>query len=54
MKIKPSSKPFNFSLGDRGEVIAAAYLSEKGYKILDQKLRLIFFGNNIELAKSKP
>lgn len=39
MKIKPRSKPFHLSLGDRGEMIAAAYLTDKKYTILDKKFR---------------
>lgn len=42
MKIKPASKSFRFSLGDRGEAIAANYLLEKGYRILDSKARAPF------------
>lgn len=42
MKIQPSKKPFHLSLGDRGEIIAGAFLSEKGYKILDKKVRAPF------------
>jgi len=42
MKIQPSKKSFRLSLGDRGEMIAAAYLAGKGYKILDQKARAPF------------
>ena len=39
MKIKPSKKDFRLSLGDRGEIISAAYLVERGYKVLDKKAR---------------
>ena len=42
MKIKPAKTQFRFSLGDRGEVIAAAYLVEKGYKILKKKARTAY------------
>ena len=39
MKIKPVEADFHLSLGDRGEMVAAAYLVEKGYKILEKKAR---------------
>ncbi len=39
MKIKPVEADFHLSLGDRGEIIAAAYLVERGYKILEKKAR---------------
>jgi len=42
MKIKPAPGPFHLSLGDRGEMIAAGYLAEKGYEILEQKARAPF------------
>lgn len=42
MKIKPARRPFRLSLGDRGEIIAAAYLAKKKHKILDQKVRAPF------------
>ena len=42
MKIQPSKKAFSLSLGDRGEMIAAAYLAEHGYKIIDKKARTSF------------
>ena len=42
MKIKPKTKPFRLSLGDRGEIIAAAYLADRGYQILDKKVRASF------------
>ena len=42
MKIKPAKGDFNLPLGERGEMIAAAYLIEKGYEILDKKIRAPF------------
>ena len=42
MKIKPAKGEFKLSLGERGEMIAAAFLIEQGYKILDKKARVPF------------
>lgn len=42
MKIKPAKTEFRLSLGDRGEMIAAAYLVNKKYKILDKKARTAY------------
>jgi len=42
MRIKPAKGEFYLSLGDRGEMIAAAYLTEQGYQILDKKVRSPF------------
>lgn len=51
MKIKPASGEFKLSLGDRGEIIAADYLSEKGYEILEKKARAPF--GEIDLIAKK-
>lgn len=42
MKIKPRAGAFRFTLGDRGEIIAADYLAAQGYKIIGQKIRASF------------
>ena len=42
MKIKPVKGDFRLSLGERGEMVAAAYLVEKGYRVLGKKLRAPF------------
>ncbi|MSR77079.1 MAG: YraN family protein [Candidatus Omnitrophica bacterium] len=39
MKLKPSSKPFRYTLGDRGEAAACSYLKKQGYKILEKNYR---------------
>ena len=42
MRIKPAKGDFQLSLGDRGEMIAAGYLAEQGYQVLDKKVRAPF------------
>lgn len=42
IKIKPAKGEFDLPLGERGEMIAAAYLAERGYKILDKKARTAY------------
>ncbi len=42
MRIKPAAGEFNLSLGDRGEMIAAGYLTDQGYKVVDKKIRASF------------
>ncbi|MBU9888919.1 MAG: YraN family protein [Candidatus Omnitrophica bacterium] len=39
MKIKPDPKPFRFSLGDRGEVLACGFLRGRGYKIIEKNYK---------------
>ena len=39
MKLKPNPQPFRYSLGDRGEVAACAYLKKQGYEILEKNYR---------------
>lgn len=39
MRIKPNSKTFKLSLGERGEMIASHYLSTKGYEVLEKNYR---------------
>lgn len=39
MKLSPRKEPFRFSFGKRGEVIAAQYLHQQGYRILEQNFR---------------
>src|SRR5688572_28255294 len=39
LKFSPLKTPFRVSLGDRGEMIAAGYLSRNGYKILEKNYR---------------
>jgi len=42
MKIKPAKGEFHLSLGDRGEMLAAGYLCDHGYQVLDKKVRASF------------
>lgn len=42
MRIKPAKGEFHLSLGDRGEMLAAGYLCEHGYQVLDKKVRTSF------------
>lgn len=39
MKISPNSRPFRFSLGERGEIAARDFLSKQGYDILEKNYR---------------
>ena len=39
MKFRPQKGPFRLSLGKRGEMAAAHYLTQNGYKILEQNYR---------------
>lgn len=41
-KIRPAKGEFHFSLGDRGEIIAADFLAGQGYQVLEKKLRAPF------------
>jgi len=52
MKIKPAKGEFHLSLGDRGEMIAAAYLADRGYQILDKKIRSPFGELDLVARKS--
>lgn len=42
MRIKPAKGEFHLSLGDRGEMLAAGYLCDQGYQVLDKKVRASF------------
>ena len=39
MNYSPRGKPFRMTLGDRGEIIAANFLIEKGYRIAEKNYR---------------
>ena len=39
MKLSPNPKPFRFSLGDRGEVVACEFLRKKGYEVLEKNYK---------------
>ena len=39
MKLTPSLVPFRLSLGNRGEMVACAFLKEKGYEILEKNYK---------------
>jgi putative endonuclease len=39
MKLSPRKEPFRMSLGKRGEIVAANFLAQNGYKILEQNYR---------------
>ena len=39
MKISPNPKPFRYSLGERGENIAAALVRQNGFKILQKNYK---------------
>lgn len=53
MKIKPARGKFSFSLGDRGEIIAADYFLKQGYKIIDKKIRAPFGELDLVAEKEK-
>lgn len=39
MKISPNPKPFRYSLGARGEILAAEFLQKQGFRILFRNYR---------------
>jgi putative endonuclease len=39
MNFRPRSTPFQLTLGERGEMLAAHFLIQKGYKILEKNYR---------------
>lgn len=39
MKVSPNQRPFRFSLGDQGEILACNYLRQAGYEILEKNFR---------------
>ncbi len=39
MKLSPNKKPFHFSLGARGEILACNFLKQNGYEILEKNYR---------------
>lgn len=39
MKISPNPKPFRYSLGERGETVAADWIRKKGFKILQKNYK---------------
>ena len=39
MRLRPRKESFRFSLGKRGEIVAAEYLCQEGYRILERNYR---------------
>ena len=52
MKLKLSKRPFNLTLGQRGEMAAWKYLTDRGYKIIEKNYRTPFGEVDIIAEKS--
>jgi len=52
VKLSPNPRPFRFSLGERGEVVAREFLIKHGYEILEKNYRCVL-GEIDVVAKRK-
>ncbi len=52
MRLSPDPRPFRFSLGDRGEVVACEFLRKNGYEIVEKNYKCAL-GEIDAIAKRK-
>jgi len=52
MKLSPDPKPFRFSLGDCGKIVACEFLRKNGYGILEKNYKCALGGIDVVVKRS--